>query len=88
MKSDFTFKNAELNRQFEKLTADEVKKMAKGFLAEYGSPLPFFSKNVDLHPTVVCGWLNGKQVLGKRSLKRIFAYLADAYPKYQDYIKL
>lgn len=87
MKSDFIFKNDELGRQFERLTADDVKKMAKGFLAEYGSPLPFFSKNIDLHPTVVCRWLNGKQVLGERSLKRIFAYLADAYPRYQEYVR-
>ena len=87
MKTNFTFKNDELSRQFERLTPDDVRQMARDFISEYGSTLPFFSRNIGLHPTVIGNWLRGKQVLGERSLKRIFAYLAEVYPKYQEYIR-
>lgn len=88
MKTNFTFEDESLNRQFEQLTPNDLRMMTKDFLSDYGSSRVFLARKIDLNPQVVQKWLSGKETLGTRSLKRIFSYLHENYPKWQEYLEL
>lgn len=88
MKTNFVFEDEGLNRQFEQLTPDDLRIMTKNFLSDYGSSRAFLARKIDLNPQVVQKWLSGTETLGIRSLKRIFAFLAEYYPKWHEYLEL
>lgn len=87
MKTNFIFKNDELAHHFEQLSPDNIKQMARDFVVDTDCSITSFAQKVRLNPTVVGRWLNGKETLGERSLKRIFAFLSESYSKYQELIK-
>lgn len=85
MKKDFMLKE-EIADVFEKLSNDELRAMTLGFLKDYGASKRALGKNVDLHPNNIQLWLDNKEPLGERSLKRIFAYLTENYSRWRDYV--
>lgn len=87
MKTDFKFKDNDIASQFKQLSPDNIKQMAKDFVVDTDCSITSFAQKVRLNPTVVGRWLNGKETLGERSLKRIFAFLSESYSKYQELIK-
>lgn len=86
MKKEFMFKSETVAKEFEKLSEKELQAMTQGFLTDYGIPNTAFGKRVDLDPKSISWWVDGKKPLGTRSLKRIFVYLVDFYPKWKDYV--
>ncbi len=75
MKQKFTFSNQAVAKEFERLTADDVRNLAQSFLDEFNSPITKFAQNVGLAPNSVVMWLKSERKLGERSLSAIYSYI-------------
>lgn len=77
---------ADLDAEFARIGSDQLRKMTEDFLSDYGVPKTKFVRRVDLSYSTLDRWLTDKEPLSQKSLKRIFGFLREFYPKYQDYV--
>lgn len=85
MKENFVFSNTEYEEEFNKLSTNEIRAMVLGFLHDYEMPKTKFATRCGISIGSLGRWLNDEEKYGERTLRRIFAFLADYYPHWRDY---
>lgn len=72
--------------EFRKLTSDQLRAIAAEFFEDYEMPKTKFSRRVNLSNTTLNRWLLEGDVLNQRSLRRIFDFLVEYFPRWKDYV--
>lgn len=71
--------------EFEKLNSAKLRAMTTAFLETYEMPKTKFARRVNLSPGIVNRWLTDEEPLSVRSLKRIFEFMAEYFPRWRDF---
>lgn len=72
--------------EFSKLTSDQLRAIAAEFLDSYEMPKTKFARRVSLSGTTLNRWLTAGDTLNQRSLRRIFDFLVEYFPRWKDYV--
>lgn len=70
--------------EFAKLTSEQLRTIAAEFLDSYEMPKTKFARRVNLSSTTLNRWLLEGDVLNQRSLRRIFDFLVEFFPRWKD----
>lgn len=70
--------------EFSKLTSDQLRAIAAEFLDSYEMPKSRFARRVNLSNTTLNRWLVDGDTLNQRSLRQIFDFLVEYFPRWKD----
>lgn len=73
--------------EFAKLTSDQLRTIAAEFLDSYEMPKTKFARRVNLSSTTLNRWLLEGDVLNQRSLRRIFDFLVEYFPRWKECVE-
>lgn len=84
MDRDILDLNADLDANFEKITSERLREVAKAFLGEYEMPKSRFAQRVNLSLTTINRWLLDGNQLSRESLRQIFDFLVTYFPLFKE----
>lgn len=70
--------------EFSKLTSDQLRVIAAEFLNSYEMPKTKFARRVNLSNTTLNRWLVEGDTLNQKSLRKIFEFLVEYFPRWKD----
>lgn len=76
----------DFDADFSRVSPEQLRKMTEDFLDVYATPKTKFVRRVDLSYSTLDRWLTDKEPLSQKSLKRIFEFLRENFPKWIEYI--
>lgn len=70
--------------EFAKLTSDQLRSIAAEFFDSYEMPKSRFARRVNLSNTTLNRWLVEGDTLNQKSLRKIFEFLVEYFPRWKD----